>query len=190
MLYCHAVFGSKHYIHGYFQYTWWNDKCYVTVTSWSGFITRLVLHLLPILIMECVRLLLHTIIANSECLEGDGTRTEGVSWLTVRRVFRKRIIALADIGFIDNYGYKLLITAISCAAELTVLTCSRASNQPIDTRFKVTLKNNLCLSNYYTYCNVSTFHFSFFAARSSTYVLYKNDYQSSSSLRAAIITTF
>ena len=116
---CVAVFGSKHYIQGYFQYTWWNDKCYVTVTSWSGFITRLVLHLLPILIMECVRLLLHTIIANSECLEGDGTRTEGVSCLTVRRVFRKRIIALADIGFIDNYCYKLLITAISCAAELS-----------------------------------------------------------------------
>ena len=68
--------------------------------------------------MECVRLLLHTIIANSECLEGDGTRTEGVSCLTVRRVFRKRIIALGDIGFIANYCYKLLITAKSCAAEL------------------------------------------------------------------------
>jgi len=65
-----------------------------------------------------------------------------------------------------------------------VLTCSRASNQPIDTRFKVTLKNNLSLSNYYTYCNVSTFYFLFFAARSLTSVLYKNDYQSSSSPQA------
>ena len=47
-----------------------------------------------------------------------------------------------------------------------MLTCSRASNQPIDTRFKVTLKNNITLIAMF---QLFTFHFSRLVLRLTSY---------------------
>ena len=103
---CEAVFGSKRYIHEYpnihDEMTSVMSRCKLV----RRFITRLVLHLLPTLIMECAPLLLHTIITNPVCNRPRMARGWWNKnwWLTVGRDIRRLIVSDSDkmVGIITD----------------------------------------------------------------------------------------